>query len=277
MAGTPVIARTVSSVIGALLVAVQLQAQAVRLHFDPPDGLVLHRLFQIHTRVMRGGEGVRTREAVELGGVREVTLRGPAHARMLHLSYDSLRTRLREGTDAWREVVGGSDSAWVQVRFDDRLRATIVAVGGTGAEAARLVGLATGLPGLVLPGDAVRAGDVWESRLELPIPGAEPGAPAGSETLLTAHVAVSVDSVVARSRDTLAFLSVSGVMTPTPSGGATYTGGVRGTLVWSSGWQAFVSGATRTRIEVGPWPESADSTASLVLETTVRQQVRPPS
>lgn len=263
--------RNVVIVMTALLLPATLQAQSVLLRFDPPDGAVLHRLFQIHTRVLRAGGD--SRESAELGGVREVTLRGRADTPMLHLAYDSLRTRLREGTGPWREIAESNDSAWVQVRFDEQLEPTVVASGGPGPAAARLVALVTGLPGLGLPRRPVRAGDRWTSRLEIPVPAMRPGAMIGQERLLVSEAVVSVDSVVARALDTLAYVSLRGTLGPAATGDRGYVGAVRGALVWSTGWQAFVSGATRTRIETRP----ENGQGAVLLETTVRQQVRPGS
>lgn len=259
-----------------MLAASPATAQDVRLRFDPPDGLAFQRLFQIHTRVVVENGGTRTRELVELGGVREVAVRGRENAVAVHLNYDSIRTRVREGAGAWREQPEPDDSAWVQARFDARLRSTVVASGGTRAGAERMLDLVTGFPRLELPARAVRAGDAWRSPVAVRVPAVE--GEAAADVVLMADVAVHVDSVITREQDTLAYLSVAGVLVPETRGVAVYGGGVRGALVWSTGWQAFVSGAARTRIEVRVLAaENGREESSVIMETTVRQQVRPPS
>ncbi len=90
---------------------------------------------------------------------------------------------------------------------------------------------------------------------------------------------VTVDSLVARANDTLAYLSVRGGFAPRAAQGAGGASGgdVVGSLVWSTGWSTFVSGAMRIRLRVGLGGSAGapDEEVGLLLERTVRHQVRP--
>ena len=73
---------------------------SVRLRFTPVLGAKVHRVFQTHTRMVVPtsgsiGEGVSRRETVDLGGVVQVVVAGPGGEPVVHLAFDSLRTRLR--------------------------------------------------------------------------------------------------------------------------------------------------------------------------------------
>ncbi|MDH3285504.1 MAG: hypothetical protein OEQ13_12240, partial [Acidobacteriota bacterium] len=141
--------------------------------------------------------------------------------------------------------------------------------------------LLVGIPGFTVPDRPVRAGDRWVVSLALPggIPGED--LEVGSERpVLLARGAVVVDSLVGRTRDTLAFLSIDGPIDPesttTADGGhVVYEGHVNATLVWSSGWGGLVSGAVRYEVVAEEGGTSGRPARRLQIETTVRHAVLP--
>lgn len=274
------------AVLAGLLVAVTapLAAQhSVPLRFAPADGAKLHRLFQSHSRiVVLEGFGatervIASRELADLGGVTQVALRARDGSRVVHLTFDSLRTRAREGNGPWREVVPDSlERVWLQARVNERLEVLSASTGQHLPGTTTLLELVTGVPDLALPDRPVRAGDRWTDDLAIPVAGLGVAAGASAPQTLHTRALVVVDSLVAREKDTLVYLDVTGsfVSPGDAEPAAQYTGGVSARLVWSTGWRAFVSGATRVRIRARHTAGEGGTERTMVLETTVRQQVR---
>lgn len=261
-------------------------AQAVVLRFAPVLGARATRVFQTHTSVTvrapvaGAGPVVETRELADLGGTTELVLQGPDGRPVVHVTVDSLRTRQRDGEAPWQESEADLDNLWFQLRFDPRLHLLGASRADRVREAEALMHLTTGVPGLTLPEQPVRAGDSWLTEMAMPL-SVWVMRPSGAdaEPSLAGRVTVVVDSLVPRGQDTLAYLSVSGVIAPdTPelASASVYGGGVTGTLVWSTGWSAFVSGATRVRVHLGGSRDAgADGPRTQVtVETTLRQQIR---
>ena len=256
--------------------------QELRLRFSAAPGQRVQRLFQVHTRIeARSGDGtVRVGETARLGAVREQAVAAPPTEQVLHVTFDSLRVRQREGSGAWEEArVEPANGRWLQIALDERLAVRRRLGPADAAEGAMLQHVVTGFPGLVLPERPVRQGTHWEQSRELAVADLTGGAAAGPATaVLTVSMDVLVDSLVVRAEDTLAYLTMHGSVPVTrlrtaDGGVTTYQGEVAGSLVWSSGWKTFVSGATRTLLTAdvrGP-----DASTGLTVETTVRQAVVP--
>ncbi len=268
--------------LAALALPHSLAAQdSLLLRFGPVPGVSVHRVFQSHTRVTdidaAGEVAGPSREAADLGGMTEVALPGPEGALIVHLAYDSLRARVREGEDPWREYqVAALDSLWIQVRMDSRMHVVEATAGGDRPGSGMLVHLLTGVPGMELPRAWLRPGDYWEARLEYPLGELVGRAPVGAPSaVLGAEMVFRLDSLSARAQDTLAYIRFSGPFTPATlrrQDGATlqFAGATTGSLVWSSGWRGWVSAAVRLQVIVRT-PEQG----RLSLETTVRQSVLP--
>ncbi len=278
-----------TAVVAGLLVLVPAgaQAQAVRLRYAPVPGTKLTRVFQTYTRMVvrlpaaGAGKVLETREMADLGGTSELVLPGPDGHPVVHVTVDSLRTRERTEGGAWSESRAALDSVWFQLDFDARLRLRRANRADRVPEAGALMHLMTGLPGLILPERPLRVGERWSVDMAMPLSAwvMRPSS-AEREPPLRGEATLTVDSVVARTRDTLAYLSVEGTIgpdTPDIATASVYGGGVTGTLVWSTGWHAFVAAATRVRMHVaGPAPPTAGGPRPQVaIETTLRQQVRP--
>ncbi len=271
------------------MVPARLEAQdSIRLRYTPPFGTKIHRVFQTHTRVTtraaeQGRPTSRTHETVDLGGAVQVALTGPNGESVTHVAFDSLRIRTRDGGGPWHErVVTQSDRLWLQAVVDQRLQIDRLTVGTELPVAEPLLSLVTGLPNFVLPDAWLRSGDLWTVQHSVPLAGFfTRGDASGPPDSLTARTVFQVDSLVSRTGDTLAYLQFTGGFRPVQTTGdaaLTYGGGLAGSLVWSSGWSAFVSAAVRFRLNVHVRDEREDETPPellITLETTTRHQVRP--
>jgi hypothetical protein len=249
------------------------------------EGTLIRRAFQIFTRVTledraRGTTAIS--EIARLGGASQYGLSATDEEFSVHLTLDSVRVRRRESTTPWQEfTVTARDSQWVQLTLDRRLRMRRVVRPAALVERGVLDQLIVGVPGFTVPDRPVRAGDQW--RVAVTLPGDAPGANvalASERPVLVAHGAVTVDSLVGRARDTLAFLSVDGRIDPesttAPDGvRIMYGGHVTGTLIWSSGWGGLVSGAVRYEVVADETGPGGPLSRRLLIETTVRHAVLP--
>lgn len=258
----------------------RLSGQELRLRFTPPDGMRVHRLFQVHASVTQTDpERVRRGEVAYLGGMSQIATLG-AGGTVLHLSFDSITVLSRPDGGPWQEApVTEADTRWTQARFDERLRLVHVTP-AEGWQTDLLTTLVTGAPGLELPGEPVGVHSRWrtEARVEV-------GGPAGSSDAPSATPAVrvpmlvTVDSIVTRTRDTLAYVSFVGALTRAErsidSAAVGYEATIDGAAVWSSAWRNFVSAAVRTRMSATPRGSRDRVPAGLVIERTIRASVRP--
>lgn len=284
--------RLVVATLALLALPGTVEAQdSLRLEFAPLRGVTVHRAFQSHTLMtMTGADSsgqpvTISREVADLGAMSQVSMPRSDRAQVVHLQYDSLRFRARGRAGSWREVVvPDPERRWVQARLDSHMRLLEIIGGGEHQSAGLLVHLLTGVPGLVLPVGWVHSGDRWNAQLEFPLGDIVGAEPTGlMPRTLRARAAFSVDSVRARSRDTLAYVSFTGSYLPqslTAADGraAQFAGALRGTLVWSTGWRSVVSAATRSRVQfsvTGPGTGSGAPQAQVTLETTIRQAVVP--
>jgi hypothetical protein len=256
--------------------------QELTLRFSVTPGQRVQRLFQVHTRIeARSDDGaVRVRETARLGAVREQAVVAPPTEQVLHVTFDSLLVRQRDGAGAWEEIrVDSVDGLWLQIALDERLAVHRRIGPAAAAEGALLQHLVTGFPGLVLPERPIRPSMHWELARELTAAEITGGAtPSPATAVLTVHLDILVDSLVARAEDTLAYLTVHGSIPVTRQRTAdgvvtTYQGEVAGSLVWSSGWNTFVSAATRTSLRAAV--QGPDVSTGFTVETTLRQAVVP--
>ena len=103
---------------------------------------------------------------------------------------------------------------------------------------------------------------------------------------MVAHARYTLDSLTVRAADTLAFLSVVGVLQPASisqedeaaAGTAAITGNFGGYLIWSTAWSAFVSGASRLRmvldLRVEPTGEEAGRSYGFGMRMDLRNRFR---
>ncbi len=219
-----------------------------------------------------------TRRTIALGGGRFA----------MRLTYDSVRARFRMGEGDFRDVALPWDGGlWVEYVADRRMSLT----GPTGSNdsmALALVSAAAAAYHLELPEGAVDIGGEWGADLTVPFEMEIPlETPEVIAVNLSAPARGLLDSLVARGADTLAYLSFTGrflsetVATSYQLGGgpapAEVWGEVAGRLIWSTGWNAFVSGVMTARInqrfEAVPGSGVEDARITAVITTRIR--VRP--
>ena len=143
-----------------------------------------------------------------------------------------------------------------------------------------LIQLLTGLSGLILPDRWMREGMQWRS--ELLVSPSDPLIPGTmDDVVLRTRTTFEVDSIVRRSLDTLAYISAHGIaaqLRRRADDGVmlAYSGSVAGSLVWSTGYMAFVSAATRLSVNIDVRPSgTAEPARRMTIETTLRQAVVP--
>jgi len=269
----------------ALLPAALHAQDDMLLEHHPGFDKQVQVLFQSVARVADAGGTML--EIADLGAFKGTSLAGRNGETVWHLTYDSLLIRTRDVAGPWSEYrVPDASSAWAQVHLDERMRVTAIehripTVGLTDP-----VGVLTGAPGMLLPAVALSTGVAWSSEIRGSLTGGlsgERGMPEIPTLSITSDLVL--DSIVVRSTDTLAYLTLEGQVVPTSivriagddPGRFGLSGMVSGSLVWSSGWSLFVSGATRVQIEIRRVSEGESeggSQTTTVVKTT-RYQVQP--
>lgn len=253
------------------------------LRFVPADDAPVAIQFQ--TVASAAGSNGKHYEFADLGLMTGVLVGTRDDVRVFHLTHDSIRVRAREEAGPWREFVPPvGDSAWMQVRVDDRL--TVLGLTGRGLPGfTDPVGVLTGVRGLALPEGSVGIGESWQARTAVPLPAGPGGSSVESSLALVAETAVTLDSIAIRAHDTLGYLSIAGIVEPMtvvdPLGRDraqwSFSGEVSGALIWSTGWKSFVAGTHRARVHArrqnGSGPDAVHDT--LGWEMTTRYRVRP--
>jgi hypothetical protein len=270
----------------AVLAADALSAQqGVLLEHEPTFDSEVRVLFQSVAQVVDAAG--TTTEVADLGSFRGVALAGPNDEVVWHLTYDSLRVRTREVIGGWREfTVPNASDVWAQVHVDRSLNVSAVEQNQTTVGLTDPVGVLTGAPGLSLPLEALSRGDRWMAEMR----GSLTGGLSGGGTVpdiptLSVRSELSLDSLVERRHDTLAYLTLSGQIRPASivrvtgedPGRFNVSGDLVGNLVWSSGWSLFVSGATRVRVLLERTSENdpAVDMETITVVKTTRFQVQP--
>jgi len=258
------------------------------LRYDPPRDVTMHTLFQTVARIETVGGTVI--ETADLGSMRSVALELAEGGTVLHLAYDSVRARVRSEGGAWREFeVPGADSVWAQARVDSQMNVSAARSGSRLPEVTGLLDILTGLPDLTLPEQAVRIGGAWlvDSRLPDRAAASVPR-DVGELPSMTFSTRLTLDSTVQRAQDTLAYFTVSGDIRPSSDADLralqaaelAVSSELEGQLVWSSGWNSFVSGANRVTMEISKSRPSATPTIErlepeLKMYVTTRFRVQP--
>jgi hypothetical protein len=263
-----------------------LSAQgSILLEHEPGFDVEVRVLFQSVAHVTQANGA--TVEVADLGSFRGISLQGRDGEQVWHLAYDSLLVRTRDSTGNWREfTVPDAAAAWAQIHMDQRLHITSAEQNRPTVGLTDPVGVLTGAPGMTLPSEPLAPGATWHHELI----GSLMGGLSGGVRLpdiptLTVAAETTLDSLSVRNRDTLAYLTLAGQIRPTSivrvtgddPGRFNISGGLLSSLVWSSGWGLFVSGATRVRLvmrrirEQDPQSERGVVT---VIKTT-RFQVQP--
>lgn len=248
--------RIVVMLLGCASVA---QAQApVLLRYQPSQGTsvrtVLGARGTIVFREITGG--VPTTDSVvgemtRLAGVTKRVLQVQDRDRMLEVTYDSLRIRARLLGQSWKEsALPAAERGPFTVQMDDRAR-------WSGTTAPSLETLKE-WQGVEFPEEPITPGGTWSYPAAYRLP-TELGALLEITVAdsLEGTTSITLDSVVVRApNDSLMYLRVDKTLGPITlpaidagdSAVIDLAGTQAGTLIWSTAWQSFASGATQTRI-----------------------------
>jgi hypothetical protein len=267
------------ALIAALLPYAGAAQESLLFRYEAAPGTVVRTAFQTDA-VVWAFDGHRF-ESADVGTMRATTLEGPDGMMVVHLAYDSVRTRTLGSDGRWREfLVTGMDSVWTQVGLDIRMHVLRVNHGGQFSGVTSLQRILMGIPNLELPEQPLFESDSWSNATVVSvIPGLRNE---NVEPTLSGAVQVVLDSIVARSKDTLGYVTVSGrfpsvtfvdVVGP---GRVTATGDLTGSMIWSTSWGRFVTGTSRTRVSVvRDIDAKGDGGEELRLEVTTRHQIKP--
>jgi hypothetical protein len=221
---------------------------------------------------------------VQTARVLEVT----AERLRLRLSLDSSRSRARIGPKRADVPMPGAEKLAIEAMVGPRLNFATATPVAKGADSSFVAALRARLGGLefLLPEGPVPVGQSWDSPLQFPF-GAyfTSGGRLSAAESVRGTATIAIDSVNVRGNDTLTFLSLAGTLEPkgvavAGEGGVgigAVNGRVAAALVWSSGWNAVVSGATNARFEVKLHLERSDGgpiDGSVSLTISGRHQVR---
>ena len=279
-------ARISGSILSLSLLPLSLGGQnSLELRYDPmPDTPV--RIF-FNTALLLTTASGQTIGTADLGIVTVVPLELAEGGTVVHLTYDSLRTRIKTADGGWAETpMPTTDSVnWMQVRLDERLLAARKTTGAEMPPVTNPLDVLTGLPGLMLPEQPLPVQGGWVVEAKLPHRGGTALPPnVGDLASLTFWTRITLDSMVARDRDTLGFFTADGYAqinaddNPSSSGGVNIdSGSLVGSLVWSTGWRTFVSGVMQARVhytKTRSYGESEDVRDDFALALTTRFQVR---
>ena len=268
-------------------------AQAIR--FNPAAGSRVHTVWRteiLMSGVDAGGNVMDTLlvEATRLESVTRFVDAADCGRYSVELQYDSVRARKRPLGGTWRDVEPSDiEVASVRVLLDDRARLLdaefIYSPHMTASQGAVMRGFVGGTY-MHLPERPVASDSSWDSVLRVPLTalasvGHREGLPSAGD--LIARVTVRLDSIVVNPGDTLAYISLQGWVTSTARhGGDPHTdiivgGSVAATLVWSSGWDAYVTGAVRGLVAfIRPHDRQSElAVPELRFDMTTQFQVRP--
>jgi hypothetical protein len=260
-------ARDVSRVlILAALTARPVSAQEpVTLHYAPRVGALVRTITRstgtitlraLDATVQPVGDSVMG-EMRSWAGITRRVLEGTDSTRVVEVSYDSLKTQARLTGQEWKEnALAEADKAALNLTLNDQLHTLAGGSGGLAADPVANTGIAS-WRGVELPGHPVSPGAMWVVQTGYHLPGQLGDLlDVSVRDSIMANATVRLDSVVPQARDTLMYLTVRETLGPitlpaTDAGTAAtveLAGSQAASLVWSTGWNAFVSGASQARV-----------------------------
>jgi hypothetical protein len=239
------------------------------------------------------GDSVRIESDAIQGVTDRVEQVGPSY--IVARTMDSVRARARVGGGQWTPVLQAEAlrGRTARLTLDDRLHVAGLTLAGhdsdTGPVPYTFQTIASGDLALELPDEALGAGDRWTADMVYPMNAGAGGIAAMRDTTVWLHTraAMTLDSIVPRGggADTLVYLRVAGTLdsltvpehSDSASGTATLRGGVGGTIIWSTAWNAFVSGALRyvATAQLQLMRRGHQAGATVYVDTRRRIQVRP--
>jgi hypothetical protein len=224
-------------------------------------------------------------EMTASAGIAYQVVAAAGSSRVVELRYDSLKSRARLLGQAWKEGMPQATGRPIRLTVDSTLAIEPGAAAALPADPVAAGGILS-WNGVSLPGRVVAPGDTWTVNVTYRLPGElaqllEIALPDSVRAVAT----VSLDSVAARGADTLAYLTVKHpigpVTLPARDAGDSATvelaGSQAASLVWSTGWNAYVAGAGQARVigrlrsvNRAGTPRMAELTWSLGVRLTVR-------
>ncbi|GIW51770.1 MAG: hypothetical protein KatS3mg081_1125 [Gemmatimonadales bacterium] len=253
-----------SYLVGALLLACWAYPRALEsqqgwlLRYTPRPGGMTRTVLQAEgTVVLRDKTGgVLAPDSIvgqmyRLAGVTRRVVSANAERSVVEVTVDSLRTRARLLGQSWSEsAIADSMRLPFRVELDDRYR-------WMSAPPWEALSAVPEWLGVEFPAEPVARGGSWNYRTSYRVPAA---LNALFELTINGPVEGSVnvvlDSAVARLTDTLLYFTVQRHLGPVTlpavdagdSAEIAVAGASSGILVWSTGWQAFVSGSEQIRL-----------------------------
>lgn len=279
--------------IGLLLPAASLAAQQrALLRYAPDPGALVSTVTDVSTVVTVSGlpaipDGAQFEERVRRFARQRVLDRGP-NGWLVEVALDSTRAQWRPAGGAWRDGPPSSlDGSRARARINERFAVTgVESSGERDAEVLRaLTGWLGGLD-FTFPETPVPVGAKFETGARLAF-SAEVTADSSLplREMVVGDLALVLDSLTDRGTDTLLYFTFGGLFTPRDvrTAGedgavqATFTGGFAGRLIWSTGWEAFVSGAARLQVQARATATSARGAVNATIDwsTTITHRVRP--
>lgn len=275
------------------VIPVSAAAQGVSLQYHPAGGTRVQTISEFRMTAVWFGlpslpdstvtesdwRTVRTARIIEMIGDK----------RKVRITLDSSRSRARTGASPRADVpLPGAQGLALDALVGWKLDIQSATPTQRGADPSLVAALRAGLGGLEfqLADGAVAPGFNWGSPLQFPL-GAHlsAGGKLSAAESVRGTATVILDSVTARGSDTLAFLTLSGVLDPKTIvvageggiGTGMVTGRIAAVLVWSSGWNAMVSAATNARFGIKLHLGRAEGPpvdGSVSLSISGRHQVR---
>lgn len=282
---------------GVVLLAAAVTApaagqDAVRLRYTPTPGLAVATVTVFTTAMTVTGlpavpDGTVFEEERRVYARQQV---GPrtADGWLLEATLDSIRARTRAAGGAWRDRPASPlEGATVRARVNERFAVTgVESSGERDAEVLRVRTAWTAGLDAAFPEAPVSVGAAFETGGRMPFT-----AEVRLDTVRTVRetifgdLALRLDSLTDRGTDTLLYFSFRGRFAPRTLEAAGEAGDVRasfqgtyaGSLIWSTGWDGFVSAVARMIVEAALTGTDAGgrNDATVRWETTISHRVRP--
>lgn len=196
-------------------------------------------------------------EMTSLSGITHRIVSQQGGSVVVEVRYDSLRTRAHLLGQDWKDdLLAGTSEMGQRVSLDGKLRPMEGGDGGLVTDPVSNGGIAS-WHGVELPDHPVVPGETWMVTTVFRLPSQLSGLlDIAIKDSVIAMATVRLDSVAARPTDSLMYFNVQQTLPPMTlpvvdagdSGTVELAGAQAASLVWSTGWQAFVSGASQVRV-----------------------------
>lgn len=282
----------VTCALAALSFAAPATAQQIDFRYRPRAGTAVRTLTEERTvttlfgfPMVPDGASFETKRRVNATQFVLAVLDG---GRRVEVEIDSIRARRRAADGLWVTLTDTTAVGKpVRATLNERFAVTgIETAGQTDAEVLRMMGAGLIGFGFSFPSEPVAAGTTFPTggRLHYQVRLTDEGGIPVRETL-AGDLVLTLDSVVDAGSDRLAYLRFAGTFDPriaaseSESGSVTVTfsGGFAGRLIWSSGWNAFVSAAARVMVQgsIRVVTATGQTEASAGWDATIMHRVRP--